>query len=291
MNNINTNEYQLIDTGDGEKLERFGKYVLRRPDPEVLWRKTKSDEDWSRADGYFKKDGKSYKWFFKEDIISSWQIVFSGLTLNLKIGNFKHIGLFPEQVSNWSWMESIISKAKEKDQKKQIRILNLFGYTGTASLYLAGFGCDVTHIDSSKPSIEVAKNNQELSGLKEKNIRFILDDVRKFVEREIKRGARYDGILMDPPVYGKGSVGAKNKNHWDIHKDFLPLVELVKKLLSDKPLFVCVSGYASEFSHLSYKNALLGVFKNTKVESGELALKESDTERLLPAGIYARIEF
>ena len=280
-------DYELLDSGEGEKLERFGNFILRRPDPEVLWQK-KNLSIWQSADASFVKDGSLYKWKYKNEnlknILSSWKISVSDINLILKIGNFKNIGFFPEQIENWHFMKKVI----EEKGRKDVRVLNLFGYTGCASIYLSKFGVNVTHIDASKASVFWANKNKELNN--GKPIRFLLDDARKFIEREIKRGAYYDGIVMDPPVYGKS--GTKK---WHLEEDFIKLLERSVKVLSNNPIFFLISGYASAYSHISYKNSLgdaLKGFKNDFIlESGELAIKESKTERLLPSGIFVRAVF
>lgn len=278
-------EYELLDSGEGEKLERFGDVVLARPDPEVLWGKQKDQKVWDMAHAHFKSGERGAKWHAKKTFPSSWVCEVGDISLSLKIGNNKHVGFFPEQIPQWEWM---VGKIKNR---KDVKVLNLFGYTGGATMALAAAGAEVTHVDSSKAAITWAHENKKVSGLEEKTIRFMLDDVRKFVERDIKRGVTYDAILMDPPVYGRG-VKKQSKDHmWHIDEDFLPLLEKVVKLLSPNPLFVVVTGYASEYSHLSYANALAGSLPKATIESGELALKEKDTERLLPAGIFARAEF
>jgi 23S rRNA (cytosine1962-C5)-methyltransferase len=288
-------EYELLDSGEGEKLERFGDVVLARPDPEVLWDKRKDEKVWDMAHAHFKSGERGAKWHTKKTFPSSWVCGVGDISLSLKIGNNKHVGFFPEQIPQWQWMIEKIkdqkSKWKMEGKEREISVLNLFGYTGGATMALAAAGAEVTHVDSSKAAITWAHENKKVSRLEEKTIRFMLDDVRKFVERDIKRGVTYDAILMDPPVYGRG-VKKQSKDHmWHIDEDFLPLLEKVVKLLSPDPLFVVVTGYASEYSHLSYANALAGSLPKAIIESGELALKEKDTERLLPAGIFARATF
>ena len=281
--------YELLDSGDGEKLERFGSFVLRRPDPEVLWKKLLPDTNWSGAHAYFTRSGSAGKWKKSTDMPDEWIMELDGVKVTLELGSFKHVGLFPEQLASWKWMQEQISNPPIGGTNKKPTVLNLFGYTGVASALLAVAGAEVTHVDSIQSTIDKAKNNAKLNNIT--NIRFIVEDARKFVEREIKRGKTYDAILMDPPVYGKGS----KKEQWNISEDLLPLLDRVTKLLSDKPLFVAISGYASEYSHLSYQNALHGalepVFPKVKIESGELAIKESNSDRLLPAGIFARATF
>lgn len=292
-------DYELLDSGGGEKLERFGDIVLARPDPEVLWNKTKDESFWSSAHAHFKTGERGAKWHIKKIFPVSWVCKAGDISLLLKLGNNKHVGFFPEQMAQWEWMVNKIKDQKSKfkmegkgeDKEGEIRVLNLFGYTGGATVALAKAGAEVTHVDSSKAAITWAHENKKTSILDTATIRFMLDDVRKFVERDIKRGVTYDAILMDPPVYGKGVKKGNKEQMWHIDRDFLPLLERTMKLLSPSPLFVVVTGYASEYSHLSYANALSGALLEAVIESGELALKESGTERLLPAGIFARATF
>jgi len=283
-------DYELLDSGEGEKLERFGEVILARPDPEVLWKKTKPSL-WDSAHAHFTHGERGAKWHSKKTLPLRWECKIADISLLLKIGSNKHVGVFPEQVAQWDWMKDKVKDQKTKlkiaGKEGDVKVLNLFGYTGGATCALAKAGAEVTHVDASKAAITWAHENKKASGLDNAKIRFMLDDVRKFVERDIKRGVTYDAILMDPPVYGKGV----KKEKWHIDENFLPLLERSMKLLSKNPLFVVVTGYASEYSHLSYANALSGVLPGVTVESGELALKEKDTERLLPAGIFARAEF
>lgn len=288
-------DYALLDSGDGEKLEQFGDIILARPDPEVLWKKS-NPALWVTAHAHFTQGERGAKWHTKKTFPIKWECSVCDFPLLLKMGNNKHVGLFPEQVAQWEWMMGKIKDQKSKlkmegKERGEIKVLNLFGYTGGATCALAHAGAEVTHVDSSKAAITWAHENKKTAGLDEAIIRFMLDDVRKFVERDIKRGVTYDAVLMDPPVYGRG-VKKQSKDHmWHIDEDFLPLLEKVVKLLSPNPLFVVVTGYASEYSHLSYANALKGALPKAQVESGELAIKEKDAERLLPAGIFARATF
>lgn len=279
--------YELLDSGDGEKLERFGEVILARPDPEVLWEK-KNPSLWDTAHARFTHGERGAKWHSKKTLPLKWTCKVGDISLLLKLGNNKHVGVFPEQVAQWEWMvERVKSRQSRGGSKQDVKVLNLFGYTGGATCALANAGAEVTHVDASKAAITWAHENKKASGLDNAKIRFMLDDARKFVERDIKRGVVYDAILMDPPVYGKGA----KKEKWHINENFLPLLERSMKLLSKNPLFVVVTGYASEYSHLSYANALGGVLPQVNVESGELAIQESETERLLPAGIFARATF
>lgn len=280
----NSKHYELLDSGEGEKLERFGEVVLSRPDPQALWRKSLSPEEWKASDALFTRDGQNGSWNMKKGTPEKWNIDFGGLKFIIKPTAFKHTGLFPEQFANWEWMKRVIGN----NEKKDIEVLNLFGYTGGASLICAQAGAKVVHVDGSNSAVKWAKENAKLSGLGDKPIRWILDDARVFVEREIKRGRKYDAIIMDPPAFGHGA----NKELWKIEEHFLELVENCMKILSDTPLFFLINGYSAGYSALAYKNNLLDLEKKFggKVEVGELTLEESKSGRLLPAGIFARWE-
>jgi 23S rRNA (cytosine1962-C5)-methyltransferase len=279
-----SHDYELKDSGEGEKLERFGEVVLSRPDPQALWRKKLSKEDWLKADAIFSRTGEAGKWEIKSGTPEKWNIGFGGLKFVIKPTAFKHTGIFPEQLANWEWMKRVIGNSDKKD----IEVLNLFGYTGGASLVCAGAGAKVVHVDSSNAALNWAKENAEISGLANKPIRWILDDARVFVGREIKRGRKYDAIIMDPPAFGHGA----NKELWKIEEHFLDLVEDCMKILSDQPVFFLINGYSAGYSALAYKNNLLDLEKKFggKVEVGELVIEESHSGRLLPAGIFARWE-
>lgn len=272
--------YELLDSGEGEKLERYGDFTLSRPDPQALWRKLLPQSQWNQADGIFLRDGKTTEWKLKKDVPAKWQIDFGGLNFWIKPTSFKHTGLFPEQYGNWAWAQNLI-----KGAKREISVLNLFGYTGGATLAAAQAGAKVCHVDGSKAAIAWARENAEISGLSEKPIRWILDDAAKFVGREIKRGNKYDGIIMDPPAFGHGPAGEM----WKIEENFLGLLDSCKKILSDKPLFFLINGYASGYSAIGYENALRGVMGEAgSIEKGALVIKESGSDRLLPCGIFAR---
>lgn len=275
-------DYELLDSGEGEKLERYGKYTFRRPDPQALWAKNLSLKQWNEAHFSFRRDGKKGDWIVTEGVEERWQIDFGTLKFWIRPTAFKHTGLFPEQLSNWEWMQKVIKGS----EKKEIKVLNLFGYTGGATLACAQAGASVVHVDGSKVAIGWGKDNAEISGLSEKPIRWILDDAREFVRREIKRGNTYDGILLDPPAFGHGP----NKELWKIEQHLPELLKMCGEILSDDPLFFLINGYASGYSAIAYENNLMpmlskfgGVF-----EKGELTLEESQTQRLLPCGIFAR---
>lgn len=278
-------DYELIDSGDGKKLERYGDFVLSRPDPQALWKPHLPYAVWNKADAVFIRRGKEVEWKKKSTLSESWNIDFGQLTFEIRPTTFKHTGLFPEQMSNWIWMGRTIRDALKK-QDRPIKVLNLFGYTGGASLACAQAGAEVCHVDGSKMAISWARKNQELSGLADKPIRWILDDAVAFLKREVKRGNKYDGILLDPPAFGHGPNG----EIWKIEENFDELITLCKSVLSDKPIFFLVNGYASGYSPIAYKNNLLSLVEkyDGEIEIGELAIEESKTERLLPCGIFAR---
>jgi len=274
-------DYELLDSGNEEKLERYGKYILRRPDPQALWKKLLPESSWKNANAYFFRDSDRQGWKKNSEMPDEWQISFGDLKFNIKPTAFKHTGVFPEQEPNWSWI-----KEKVKNANRPIKILNLFGYTGGATIAGLSAGAEVTHIDSSKTSLAWAKENAEISGLKDKPARWLLDDARKFVMREIKREVKYDGIIMDPPSFGRGG---KNEL-WKIEEDFLDLLDSCAKILSDKPIFFLVNGYAAGYSAYAYKNALTPIVEKYggEMEIGELTIEESKSGRLLPCGIFAR---
>ncbi len=272
-------DYELLDTGDGHRLERFGKYTLVRPDPQIIWRPLLPKSEWLKADAVFAKEKE--QWQNRNHVPAKWLMHYENLAFYAELSPFKHTGVFPEQLLQWNWM-----KEKIKNETRQLNVLNLFAYTGIASLVAAEAGSKVTHVDASRPTIGWAKQNQLASKLENKPIRWILDDASKFVEREIKRGVRYDGILMDPPIYGHGPTGEK----WSFNSSFPRLLDLCKKVLSDKPVFVLVNAYAISASSLMLENCLKDFAKDLggKIESGELALEEKQSKRLLSTGIFAR---
>lgn len=269
-------DYELIDSGAGRRLERFGKYVLDRPDPEVLWQKSLSASQWQKADATFENS-----WIKKSGIPEKWQVDVSDLKFWLKLSPFKHTGIFPEQEWQWDFINRRVSECENNPT-----ILNLFAYTGVATLFAAKAGAKVTHVDASKPAITWANENRELNGLTDAPIRWIIDDAVLFTEREIKRGNKYDAIILDPPVYGHGPTGKP----WNFAKDFSKLLENCRQILSDKPLFALVNAYAVSTSATTLANTLQGYFGKLggTIDSGELTLKESSAGRLLSTGIWAR---
>lgn len=267
--------YELIDSGDGRRLERFGDYILDRPDPQIIWKKYLSPEKWLEANARF-----SEKWINK-NVPEKWQMEHMGIKFWAKLAPFKHTGVFPEQSSQW---EYISDNVKTKDG--EVNVLNLFAYTGIASLFAAKAGAKVTHVDASRPAITWANENRDLNKMQDFPIRWIVDDAIKFTEREIKRGVRYDIVIMDPPVYGH----APNGETWGFNKDFPRLLENCKQILTEKPLFVFANAYAISSSSITLANTLQGIFDGLggNVENGELTLKETSNNRLLSTGIWAR---
>ncbi len=272
--------YELIDSGEGRRLERFGNYILDRPDPEVLWQKNLPISEWQKSDAIFKNI-----WINKNHVPERWQMEHEAVKFWCKLAPFKHTGVFPEQSGQWEFIKEVITKSG----KLQINALNLFAYTGIASLFAAKAGAKVTHVDASKPAITWANENRDLNGMQTAPIRWIVDDATKFTEREIKRGVRYDAIIMDPPVYGHAPGGKP----WDFNKDFPRLLENCRQILSDKPLFVLVNAYAISTSSITLANTMQGAFGNFggEISNGELTLKEKSASRLLSTGIWAKSSF
>lgn len=301
-----TADYELLDSGEGEKLERFGAYILRRPDPQALWAKQLSAEKWDAADAHFVQSGRSGNWKKKigatgsagATMPDSWNIKLTDLTFSISLKNFKHTGLFPEQSGNWKWISETLSAASSTAGNtsgattiadRPLSVLNLFGYTGGATLAAAASktGVNVTHVDASKVSVAQASENAKLSGLENAPIRWIVDDALEFVKREARRGNKYDAIIMDPPTFGHGP----NKEVWEIEKSLPQLISECKKILSDLPVFILMNGYAAGYSALAYKNNVADLLSDHiskgTIECGELAL-EAKNGRQLPAGIFAR---
>lgn len=268
--------YELIDSGQGRRLERFGRYVLDRPDPEVLWKKTLSQNDWEKADAKFDNG------WVNRGVPEKWEMEHQGVRFWARLTPFKHTGVFPEQSSQWDYIASTIRPF----EKSAVNVLNLFAYTGIASLFAARAGARVTHLDASKPAITWANENRELNGMGNSPIRWIVDDALKFTEREAARGVKYDALIMDPPVYGHGPEGRV----WDFGKDFPKLLKSCREILSDRPIFVLVNAYAISSSSTTLANTLQGYFGDLggSIQNGELTLKESSAGRLLSTGIWAK---
>jgi 23S rRNA (cytosine1962-C5)-methyltransferase len=277
----NWEDYEVIDCSKGEKLERWGEYKLVRPDPQVIWDTPKHEKAWTRPNAHYHRSAKGGgEWEFF-DLPKEWKIHYKELTFKLKPFNFKHTGLFPEQATNWDWCMDKIRKAN-----REIKVLNLFAYTGGATLAAAAAGANVTHVDASKGMVGWAKENAEVSGLKEAPIRWLVDDCVKFVEREIRRGNKYDAIIMDPPSYGRGPKG----EIWKIEEAIHPLVKLCSQLVSDDPLFFLINSYTTGLSPavMSYMLAVELKRFGGSVESSEIGLNVTSTNLVLPCGASAR---
>ncbi len=271
-------DYEVIDTSAGEKLERWGDVILRRPDPQVIW---KSREKWKKVDGHYhrSKNGGG-NWGFFRDLPERWTISYKNLKFFVRPTGFKHTGLFPEQAVNWDY---IIEKTSQREKPK---VLNLFAYTGGATLAAAYGGADVVHVDASKGMVSWAKENLNLSGLGDKYVRFIVDDCEKFILREIKRGNRYDGIIMDPPSYGRGPGGEL----WKMEDKIFDFVSLAAKVLSDNPMFFIVNSYTTGLAPQVIKN-IISLGLGCKAESDEIGLPITASGLYLPCGAVGRAKF
>ena len=276
-------DYEILDMANGEKLERWGNIILIRPDPQIVWSDKKVPALWKKANAhYHRSKSGGGEWQYIKNVPKSWQIKYKDLTFNLKPMGFKHTGLFPEQAVNWDFMISKIKAAK-----RPIKVLNLFAYTGGATVACASAGASVCHVDSSKGMTAWAKENVASSGLADRPVRFIIDDVNKFVQREIRRGNKYDAIVMDPPSYGRGANGEV----WNIEECLEPLIKLCTEVLSDKPLFFLINSYTTGLSPTILANLLkMNIKQKGKISCGEVGLPMKDSEIILPCGIYGRWE-
>lgn len=284
---IGWQDYELLDSGEGEKLERFGEFILVRPDPQILWSKSRPAQDWDQAHAAFIRTHQDRgQWQVRGRLPDEWSMHWGDVTALVKLSPFKHTGVFPEQSAHWQWFRTILEQARTTRPEYQPQVLNLFGYTGLASMVGAKTGAMVTHVDASRAAIGWAKKNQAASGLDERSIRWILDDVMKFVTREVKRGKKYDAIIMDPPVYGHGPTGEV----WDFKTSLPQLLTLCQQLLTDRPLFVLINAYAVSTSAVTLGNVLTEMMagKEGQTEIGELALQQVHEQRLLSTGIWAR---
>lgn len=278
----NWKDYEVLDTSNGEKLERWGNYILVRPDPQVIWNTPRRAKGWDRPNGHYHRSAKGGgEWEFF-DLPEEWGISYRELSFRLKPFSFKHTGLFPEQAVNWDWFSGLIKKAG-----RPVKILNLFAYTGGATLSAAAAGAAVTHVDASKGMVTWAKENAAASGLGDAPIRWLVDDCVKFVEREIRRGNRYDGIIMDPPSYGRGPKG----EIWKIEESIWPFVELSARLLADDALFFLINSYTTGLQPavLSYMlNLAIAQKRGGRVEAEEIGLPVSTGPLILPCGASGR---
>ncbi len=278
-------DYECIDAGNGEKLERWGNVILRRPDPQAMWY-TDDYSKWKKVDGFYhrsKSGGGNWEFFSKLD--DFWTIDYKGLTFKVSPTGFKHTGLFPEQAVNWDFMMD-----KIKNSNCKIKVLNLFSYTGGATMACSKAGADVVQVDASKGMTEWAKENMRLSHLENNSIRFIVDDCLKFVQREVRRGNKYDAIVMDPPSYGRGP----NKEVWKFEDNIYKLIEACMEILSDKPLFFLINSYTTGVSSIVLENILkttvLKKYPDGTVDSGDIGLPITNNNLVLPCGIYGRYQ-
>ena len=277
-------EYQILDMAHGEKLESWNGIILRRPDPQIIWPEETHPELWNKASATYHRSntGGGY-WEENKNVPKVFEVKYLDTTFRLKLMGFKHTGLFPEQATNWVKVSNII-----KNSKRPLKVLNLFAYTGAASVVALKAGASVVHVDSSRGMVDWAKENVKSSNLEDKPVRFLVDDVVKFVKREIRRGNKYDAIIMDPPSYGRGS----NNEVWDIEKDLYNLVELCTEILSDDPLFFIINSYTAHLSGIVMENILkltVGSIYTGKIYYEELGI-ESKNGLVLPCGVCARYE-
>ena len=284
-----TNDYkdfEIIDSSCGMKLERWDKYYLLRPDPQIVWDNGDLEKDYKDKihSVYYRSNKGGGHWENKKNLPDSWQIRYHELTFNIKLMGFKHTGLFPEQAYNWNFMMD-----KIKNSNRDIKVLNLFAYTGGATCACMSAGAHVTHVDSSRGMVDWAKENVRSNNLDETKVRYIVDDVVKFVSREIRRGNKYDAIVMDPPAYGRGANGEV----WDIEKDLFKLLNLCKEILSDNPLFVLVNAYSGLSPSLLENLLKLTINKDDVgiISCDEIGLPIKNNNLILPCGIYGRIEY
>jgi 23S rRNA (cytosine1962-C5)-methyltransferase len=275
-------DYALLDSGEGAKLERFGAYTLVRPEAQAIWRRRLPVERWEAADAFFEKGaGESGAWIERRPMPDRWPMHYHGLTFWARLTGFRHTGVFPEQAVHWRWIGELVERAG-----RPIKLLDLFAYTALTTLFAARAGAQVTYVDASRPAMGWARENQEIAGLTDRPIRWILDDAIKFVRREARRGVRYDALVMDPPVFGRGPKG----EIWRFYESVPVLLDACQQVFSDRPLFVLINAYAIEGSSVMLANLLDDLMdgRGGSIEAGELGLRQQDSERILPAGMYAR---
>lgn len=274
-------DYELLDSGENMKLERFGSVIIARPETQALWKKQKP-ELWETAHAVFAFRDKRGAWDVRASVPESWEVSWGDTRFSAQLTGFKHTGIFPEQAPNWEWLSARCRDVVRPDIPK---VLNLFGYTGIASVVAAQAGAFVTHVDASKQSLDWAHDNARRSGVGEDRIRWVLDDALAFVKREARRGVLYDGIILDPPAFGRGAKGEV----WKIEENLPELLESLKSVFSDKPgSFFLINGYAAGYAPRSFAQAVESTFGATDGDCGELFIQESSSLRVIPAGIYVR---
>ncbi|MDE7298074.1 MAG: class I SAM-dependent methyltransferase [Lachnospiraceae bacterium] len=282
----NWNDYEVLDASDGEKLERWGDYLLVRPDPQVIWKTPREHAGWRRPNAHYHRSSRGGgEWEFF-DLPKQWQISYGALKFNLQPFSFKHTGLFPEQAANWDWFSGLIRARKAQEPERPVRILNLFAYTGGATVAAAAAGAAVTHVDASKGMVTWAKENAAASGLSDAPIRYIVDDCQKFVEREIRRGSRYDAVIMDPPSYGRGPKG----EIWKIEDSIHDFVRLCTGVLTDEPLFFLINSYTTGLQPAVLRYLLGLELKRFGgwTDAEEIGLPVSGNGLVLPCGASGR---
>ncbi len=278
-----TDDYELVDSGDGRKLERFGKYMLARPCSQAMWRPQLPDSAWSRADATFdREDGN--RWHGRSNLPREWQIATAGIRFNLGGTDFGHLGIFPEQRAQWKWIREEVER-RGAGGGRNVSVLNLFAYSGGSTMAAALGGGEVCHLDAAKGMVEWARGNAALNGLAERPIRWIVDDAHKFMKREIRRGRHYDAIILDPPTFGRGAGGEMYK----IERDLKETLGLVRDLLSDHPAFVLFSSHTPGLSQIVAETILSQLFPSARLESGEMLLEGKSLP--CPSGIYCRAVF
>jgi len=283
LESSNWQDYDLLDSGDGLKLERFGAYRFVRPEVQAMWRRALPEQDWQAAHAVFRPSGEESggHWEIKKKIPEKWEMGYGNLRFQVMTTPGRHLGVFPEVAANWDWTADLISGAG-----KPVKVLNLFGYTGLATLAAAAAGAQVTHVDASKKSVAWARENQALSGLSDKPVRWLVDDALKFVQREGRRGNHYEGLILDPPKFGRGPKGEV----WEVYKSLPRLLQACRAILSDRPLFVVMTIYAVQASALHAGQVLADLLQDLggKVEQGELVTREKSAGRMLSQAVYAR---
>jgi 23S rRNA (cytosine1962-C5)-methyltransferase len=279
-------EYALLDSGNERKLERVGSYIIDRPSPQAVWSPHLNPKEWSNADAAYERGSDGGEWEFNDKVARKFNIVYSSTYFQIKLTDFGHLGIFPEQAANWDWMRQQIRKRLERTGGHNLNVLNLFGYTGGSTLACSQAGAHVVHVDAAKGVVDWAKENAQLSHLHERPIRWLIDDAMKFVRREERRGSKYQGIILDPPSFGRGPKGEVFK----IEKDLIPLLQACREILAGDALFILLSCHTPGFTPTTLYNQVAEVVQGRqgKIESGEMQIFEERSHRALSSGAYAR---